>query len=116
MKYNMIDFNLNIGPAVNNNEESLILQQIDLLFDTDKAEVLGDEDFGTEYDRYLYNLNVSNAGLEEKILSDLSSLVLFDYVPQVNVLFLQGTQQDIALINIVLTKDNLKIEKTYKIS
>ena len=112
----MIDFNLDFGDATKNNEIELILQQIDILFDTNRREVLGDEEFGTEYDRYLYNLNVSNEGLAERVRSDLKSLELFGYTPEVEVLFLQGSQQDIALINIILSKNNNKFEKTYRIS
>ena len=52
----MIDFNLNKGKAILNNDVDLILQQIDMLFDTTPNEVLGFEDYGTKYDYYLYNL------------------------------------------------------------
>lgn len=112
----MIDFNLKNDKAVLNNEIGLILQQIDLLFDTNKNEVLGDEDFGTQYDKYLYDLHISNEGLKQEVLSDLYSLELFDWKPSVSVYLLQGSEQDIALINIILKNDLESYEKTYKIS
>jgi hypothetical protein len=112
----MIDFSLNPNKSELNQNVELILQQIDLLFDTNINEVLGYEDFGSQYDRYLYDLQISNEGLKQKVLSDLNSLELFEYKPTVNVYLLQGTEQDIALINIILKSDTDKIEKTYKIS
>ena len=54
----MIDFNITnklTDDIIINNDLIFVLQQIDLLFDTDVNDVLGDEDFGTNYDKYLYN-------------------------------------------------------------
>lgn len=112
----MIDFSLNDEKATLNNEGDLILQQIDLLFDTNKNEVLGEEDFGSQYDRYLYDLQLSNDDLKRNILSDIHDLELFGWKPEVTVYLLQGTEQDIALINIILKSDAGTKEKTYKIS
>lgn len=112
----MIDLSLDKEKGFLNNDIALIKQQIDILFDTNKGEVLGDDDFGTQYDKYLYNLKISNEGLKSEVLSDLNSLELFGYTPTVEVYLLQGTEQDIALINIRLSKDGTTYEKTYKIS
>jgi hypothetical protein len=49
-------------------------------------------------------------------MSDLSTLELFGWVPDVEVYLLQGSQQDIALINIKLYKEDKIYEKTYKIA
>ena len=72
----MIDFDLNGAPTLNN-DISLVLQQIDILFDTIPTEVLGDEDYGTKYHRFLYDLNISNDYIKHTVLSDLNSLELF---------------------------------------
>lgn len=112
----MIDFSINSNLSHLNREIDIILQQIDLLFDTNRKEVLGSEEFGTQYDRYLYNLKISNEGLRQEVLRDIKSLELFDFEPYVEVYLLQGSEQDIALINITLKRDNEKYEKTYKIS
>lgn len=112
----MIDLSLDKENGFLNNDIALIKQQIDILFDTNKGEVLGDDGFGTQYDKYLYNLKISNEGLKSEVLSDLNSLELFGYTPTVEVYLLQGTEQDIALINIRLSKDGTTYEKTYKIS
>lgn len=112
----MIDFNLDQGDAIKNDEVSLILQQIDLLFDTRPRELLGEIDYGSRYDEYLYKLKISNSALQYQVESDLSSLELFEFIPKVEVHLLQGTEQDIALIDIVLTRDTETYRRIYKIS
>ena len=112
----MIDFNLKQGSPINKSEIELIYQQMDLLFGTTAREVLGYEDYGTQYDDYLYNLQITEEGLKQVVLADIGSLELFDYKPEVEVYLLQGTEQDIALINITLTKYDEVYKKTYKIS
>lgn len=111
----MIDFCLDTNKDSVNDEISLIIQQIDILFDTNPNEVLGQENFGTQYDRYLHNLKISNENLKMAVLNDLYSLELFDYSPNVDIILLHGTTQDIALVNISLKRDDSYYEKTYKI-
>lgn len=113
----MIDFSLSSNKSCTVSDDILlIIQQIDILFDTDPNEVLGSEYFGTQYDRYLHNLKLSNENLKYAVLSDLNSLELFGYTPNVDVILLRGTAQDIALVNIKLSKDDTVYEKTYKIN
>ena len=112
----MIDFSINMDYPVLNDDVGLILQQIDILFDTKPKEVLGFEDFGTKYDEYLYNLKVSNEFLKQTVLSDLKSLDLLGFIPSVEVYLLQGTEQDIALIEITLTRDEEQYQQIYKIA
>ena len=49
------------------------------------------------------------------LISDLNSLELFNFTPQVEVYLLQGTEQDIVLIDITLKRDYEVYNKTYKI-
>lgn len=111
----MTDFNLERGGAVIMSDVDIVLQQIDLLFDTNPREVLGDENYGSTYDEYLYQLKISADNLKSQVLSDLRSLDLREFIPSVEVLLLQGTEQDIALINIDLTRYNENYKKSYKI-
>lgn len=114
--YSMIDFSLSnklTDDYIVSNKLIYVLQQIDLLFDTCPGEVLGDTTFGTNYDRYLYNLGVSNFTLENKILSDLKSIDLCGFSPSVDVHIVEGTVRDIAIINIKLTGDYEDYDKTY---
>lgn len=114
----MIDFSLSnklTDDIVISNNLICVLQQIDLLFDTDIDDVLGDSSFGTNYDKYLYTLGISNSALETKISNDLNKIDLCGFVPSVNVKIVEGTQRDIAFINITLTGDYEDYEKTYVI-
>ena len=112
----MVDFNIDAGSPLKNGDVELLLQQIDILFDTYPKEVLGSEDFGTQYDDYLYRLKLSAANIKQRVISDISSLELFDFVPSVEVHLLQGTEKDIVLIDINLIRGEEKYNRTYKIS
>lgn len=114
----MIDFSLSnklTDDIVISNNLICALQQIDLLFDTDPNMVLGSPNFGTNYDKYLYTLGVSNMSLENKIMEDLNQLDLCGFTPSVTVKIVEGTYRDIAFINITLTGDYEDYEKTYVI-
>lgn len=114
----MIDFNITnklTDELIINNDLINVLQQIDLLFDTDIDDVLGDSSFGTNYDKYLYTLGVSNLSLETKILNDLQKIDLYGFTPSVSVNIIEGTQRDIAFIDITLTGDYEEYNKTYVI-
>jgi hypothetical protein len=114
----MIDFNISnklTDDLIINNDLLFVLQQIDLLFDTDINDVLGDSSFGTNYDKYLYTLGVSNISLETKIISDLNKLDLCGFKPEVTVKIIEGTQRDIAFIDITLKGNYKEYNKTYVI-
>jgi len=65
----MIDFSLykKTGTATINDEIDLLLQQVDMIFNTTPTEVLGDNEFGTEYDRYLYDLKMSAENIKHVV-------------------------------------------------
>jgi hypothetical protein len=111
----MVDFNIHSGASVLSNDKDLVLQQIDLLFDTRCKDVLGYEEYGSTYDKYLYTLKVDNESLRNKVLSDLYSINLQGFTPEVSVYFLEGSERDIAIIDITLTKNYETYNKTYKI-
>ena len=111
----MIDFNLNNDFPIQTDNIDLVLQQISLLFDTRPKEVFGDEYFGTTYEKYLYDLKLSNYELERVISEDLDTLDLCGFSPTVKVHLLQGTEKDIALVDIVLTRGDENYQQIYKI-
>lgn len=114
----MIDFSLSnklTDDIVISNNLICVLQQIDLLFDTDTNTVLGDPSYGTNYDKYLYTLGMSNSSLESKILDDLHQLNLCGFTPSVVVKIMEGTYRDIAIIDITLTGSYEEYNKTYVI-
>ena len=114
----LIDFSLSnklTDDIVVSNNLIMVLQQIDLLFDTNKNDVLGDDVFGTNYDRFLYTLGMTNAALENRILDDLYTLDLCGFTPSVSVKIVEGTERDIAFIDITLTGNYETYNKTYMI-
>jgi hypothetical protein len=111
----MVDFSLD-NDAVKYNDIDLILQQIDLLFDTTPREVLGHPNYGTRYDDYLYRLNISPMSIKQQIINDLNSLELFHFTPIVDVHLLRGSERDIILIEITLEREYEKYNRIYKIT
>ena len=112
----MIDFNLNEGAPTLTSDMALVLQQIDLLFDTYPGEVIGDDEYGTTHDDNLNQLNLSNAELRDEIINDISEYVdLMSCSFDVQVYILDGTERDILLINIDLQRDEEVASKSYKI-
>lgn len=114
----MVDFSLykKSGTSTINSEVDLLIQQVDILFDTTPTEVLGADDFGTNYDRYLYDTRLTAESMKTIVEQDLSTLNLMGWRYDVEVHLLQGTEQDIMIINIVFTKGIESIQKIYKIS
>lgn len=112
----MQDFAISSDKVVLNRDLDLVLQQIDILFDTTPNEVLGEENFGSRYDQFLYNLSITNEGIRNQVISDLNGLDLRGFVPTVEVYLMQGTEQDIALIKIDLRRENVTGQRIYKIS
>ena len=114
----MIDFAISdkfTEDPIISNDLACVLQQIDLLFDTDEYAVLGDEYFGTNYDDYLYTLGVSNEALEMQIFDDISRLSLLGLKHSVAVTIVEGTERDIALIDITLSGNFGEYNKSYVI-
>ena len=111
----MQDFNLYKGDPVVEQEEALIWQQVNILFDTTPGQLQGDMDYGTDYEHYLFELNQSPDDLQYRMEKDLNELNLFGYEPEVKVSLLKGTEHDIALIEVDLKKGSRVTSKIYKI-
>lgn len=112
----MIDYCNNTSNTVLEYEVDLIMQQIEILLDTNEGEVLGGESFGSDYDKFIHELNISNSYIEDYIKSDIeSNIELFGWDLQVKVDLLVGEQNDIILVTISFTKDGETYERTYKI-
>lgn len=112
----MQDFAISSNNVVVTRDIDLVLQQIDILFDTTPNEVLGEEDFGSRYDRFLYDLSVTNEGIRSQVMADLNTLDLRGFQYTVEVYLLQGTEQDIALVKIDLTRESETAQRIYRIS
>ena len=111
----MKDFSISDNNAVESNEASLILQQIDVLFDTLDGEVLG-ENYGTNFYNFLWDLTISGEDISDYVKSKIASSVnLFGWDIDVKTDLLKGTQNDIILITITLSDGYSEVEKSYKI-
>lgn len=111
----MVDFNLEEGEAVIQDDVQCLIQQINILFDTSPGDLLGDANYGTDYRKYLYDLKLSADQLEEIMMQDILSLDLLGFTPEVHVYLMQGTEQDIALIQVDLYKEGERYTQSYKI-
>lgn len=92
-----------------------ILQQIDILFDTHPGESI-DPGYGTEYESLLYDTQISGDAIRDAIQHDLEIIDLRGWSFDVSVSLFEGTERDIALVNIDLYKDTDRVSKQYKIS
>lgn len=111
----MVDFSLNNDEVLVNDEVGLILQQIDLLFDTHEDEVYG-EAFGSNFYDLLWDMSISAADVAMYTLNLIKANVkLYGWDVDVDAYFLEGTQNDILLVKITLTNGMQTIEKTYKV-
>lgn len=112
----MIDFNLKEGEPTINDDVACLIQQIDILFDTTPGDLLGDTNYGTDYERYLYDFKTNAETLKEQMLQDLYSLDLLGFTPTVDVYLMQGSERDIAVIDVHLRRNSENYSKSYKIT
>lgn len=112
----MIDFSRVTSTTTIENTAEFVLQQIDILLDTDKGEVLGEPRFGSDYDKFLYELNISNTYIENYIYNNITENVdLMGWELGVHVDLMVGTKTDIILVEISVSKNNDVFSKVYKI-
>lgn len=113
----MIDFCSTLDAVVLDQDVDLIIQQIEMLFDTRCGDVLGAYDFGTRFDTYLFNPNIGNRMVESEVKRYIEENVeLFDWEVAVNVEFLAGTQHDIMLMRVTFSKETESYTKIYKVT
>ena len=108
----MIDF-CNTTDAVKlENDLDLVVQQIDMLLGTDPHEVLGDPAYGSDFYRFLWDLNYTNRQIAMYADSHLTKNIDFlGFGHEVKVDILHGTEGDIILLTIALFKDGWSYEK-----
>lgn len=112
----MIDFSRVTSTTTIENTAEFVLQQIDILLDTDKGEVLGEPRFGSDYDKFLYELNISNTYIENYIYNNITENVdLMGWELSVHVDLMVGAKTDIILVEISVSKNNDVFSKVYKI-
>ena len=102
----MIDFCDTTDAVILDQDVDLIMQQIEILFDTRNGDVLGEYDYGTRFDTYLFNPNIGNRTIEREVEDYITRNVeLFGWQVTIEVEFLVGTQNDIMLMKVTFSKD-----------
>lgn len=111
----MKDFCLTNKSVFVSDEIESIIQQIDMLFDTQKDEVYG-EDYGSSFYDLLWDMSISANDVSEYTESVIYGLVdLKGWRVNVSTDIIQGTINDIFLVKVILSKYDEKIEKIYRI-
>ena len=110
------DLNLYEGDPIISDDISYLKQEINILFDTRLGDLMGDSDYGTDYEKFLYEWQASNGAMERQMRSDLCQLDLRGFDPEVKVYFLKGSERDIAIIDVELTRQYEKTKLLYKIT
>lgn len=111
----MKDFCLNDNKVFVSDEVESLLQQIDVLFDTNPTEVFGEE-YGSRFYDFLWDMNAS-----ANDISEYTKTVIYKYVKlngwtlDVTTDIIQGTLNDIILIHIQLSKYDETYEKIYRV-
>jgi hypothetical protein len=110
----MIDLALDNRVYINNDVEEA-LQELDLLFDTECTELLGDKDFGVSLDQFLWTLTPTTEALRDYIGEKLHQLkYLNNFRYDFDVKYYDAEYKSIYHIIIELYVDDYqKIKKEY---
>lgn len=112
----MIDLNLEPGDPTIDNDIEVLLQQVNILFETTPGDLYGDIEYGTDYSYYLYELKYSAEQLRNQIMDDLREIDKLGFAIDVDVKLIHGTEDDIALVQIVFFKNSRTYTQNYKIT
>jgi hypothetical protein len=111
----MKEFCIDLSGVTVSDERDLLVQQIDMLFDTNPTEVFGDE-YGADFYNLLWDLGLSNDDISNYTKSVIyGNINLLGWELDVSTELLQGTLNDIILIKVQLSKYDEVFEKIYKI-
>ncbi len=112
----LYDFNIKTDSDVINNIFDYVIAQIELLFDTNKGDVLGDYSFGTDYEQFIWDLELPNSAISAQIEADIKSNVdLAGATFDVSTTLLHGTENDIIMVSINVYFDQYYKNLTYNI-
>lgn len=82
------------------------LQELDILFNTERTELLGDTNFGSFFEGYLWEMNRPNDDVKTYIRNVMQQSYIFnEMLDDINVQMIDGEYRPIYIIQITL-KDN----------
>lgn len=112
-----VDFALeDNGTGIITDDMQYLKQEINILFDTRRGDLLGDVEYGTDYMHFLYDLKATAAAMEYQMMLDLYKLDLKQFSPTCNVYLMKGTERDIAIIEVNLDRYDEHTTELYKIT
>ena len=112
----MVDLSLDTINVSKTTDLENVIQQIEMLFDTSPFEVIGEPTYGSDFERFLWDLNASNYDIEQYIDSRIRSAVdLLGFNVETTVSLLNGTENDIILADITISRDGREYTKRYRI-
>ena len=84
------------------------LQEVDMILNTENTELLGDPQYGTDFEQFLWTLTHSVTSIEEYIKEKLTANSLFinKFKLYVHCDFLEGTYRSIYHVKIVLVDND----------
>ncbi len=113
----MVDLSIDTDSVVKTKDLENVMQQIEMLFDTSPFEVIGEPMFGSDFERFLWDLTVSNYDIARYIETTIRANVdLLDYDVSVDVSLMNGTENDIILADITIGNNGENYTKTYRIN
>ncbi len=116
----VVDISLNGDIPILNKDIECFVQQMCILFDTSEGEVMGFDSFGSDFERFTWDLSVSNTQISAYIRNIINNNIyianLFDIDIDTSILY--GTYGDIILvtIGIIHKETGDAYSSTYKIS
>jgi hypothetical protein len=112
----MIDFCNTSDAVFLQNDLDLVLQQIDMILDTDPGEVLGQYIYGSDCEKFQFDLTASATTISNYVSSVITNNIdPLGFQISINTDIMYGTLNDIIIIHINLFRDGYKYEKIYKI-
>ncbi len=108
MDFNTLNINEKdfIDQPILDNTIDLFFSEVEILLTTDNTDVLGNNDFGFQASKLIWEMNSS----EQKIIAELREAISKNCFSNeflaswdVDILFMQGNEKDIAVINITAT-------------
>lgn len=111
----MIDFALDSRIFLNN-EFDIAMQELDILFNTENTELIGNPQFGTNFEQFLWQLNPSPNELKRYINEKISgTMFLSRYTTNIEVNIVNGNYRNIYIVDISVTApDGTTQERKYQ--
>lgn len=98
---------------------SAAIQELDIIFGTEKTELIGYPDVGTYFDEFLWTLSPTTAALQSYIDSKIADTVYASQLQrniEVNYTFNESTYENIYEVTISLYNDYKSVQKTYNLN